>query len=197
MGNDTQTTILIFIINIFISAGVGFIAASMKIGIYKNKVDNLETTVGKDEHGGLRKTVGDMRDKVISCETSLKEREPLTKRRSPISLTERGLKILKASGGETLVDDNFKELLKNIDALKPATAYDVQEDAKKVIDNLREDVRLNPIKDYLFKDGSSLDDAATVMSIYLRDKVLKHKKWNVADIDHFKTTDKSDDGQED
>lgn len=192
MDQNTQTTVIIFVINIVISGLVGFVVASMRIGIYKNKVDNLETTVGKDEHGGLRKTVGDMRDKVIACETSLKEREPLTKRKSPISLTERGLGLLKNSGGEKFVDDNFDELLKKVDELKPTTAYDVQEDAKKVIEGLREDERLNPIKEFLFKDGSSLDEVATVMGIYLRDKVLKHKDWNVEDIDQHETTEPED-----
>lgn len=188
IDQNVLATIAIFVANAVISFIVGTIAASMKIGEYKNKVDNLESTIGKDEHGGLRKTVGDVRDKVIACETSLKEREPLTKRKSPVSLTDRGINFLKDSGGEKLVDDNFDELLKKVDGLDPKTAYDVQEDARKVIEGLRDDERINPLKEFLFKDGSTIEDLFTVMSISLRDKVLNKKNWNVADIEDSKPT---------
>lgn len=167
---------------------VGYGAASRKIGEYKGKVDALEITVGKDEHGGLRKTLGDVHAKVIACETRLEERGPLLQRQSPVSLTERGSKFLDDSGGKDFVDNNFGELLGVVDAMKPKTAYDVQEDSKQAIKGLREDERLNDIKEYLFKDGSTLEEAFAVMSIYLRNKILTHKNWNVEDIDHQEGT---------
>lgn len=184
MDGKTLVTIGLFVVNAIIAGAVGWGAASRKIGTYQNKVDNLETTIGKDEHGGLRKTVGDIHSKVIACETRLQEREPLTRRRSPVSLTDRGSSFLDSSGGKQFVDDNFDELLASVEVLEPKTAYDVQEDAKQVIESLRDDERLNPIKDFLFKDGSTLDEVFTVMAIYLRNKVLTHKNWNVEDIDH-------------
>lgn len=186
MGMDEKTlvTIGLFVINAIIAAAVGWGAASRKIGTYQNKVDNLETTIGKDEHGGLRKTVGDIHGKVIACETRLEERGPLTKRESPVSLTERGSAFLEDSGGKKFVDDNFGELLASVEVMEPKTAYDVQEDAKKVVRALEDDQRLNPIKEFLFKDGSTLDDVFEVMAVYLRNKVLAHKNWNVEDIDH-------------
>lgn len=177
-------TLLVFVVNALIAAAVGWGAASRKIGTYQNKVDNLEATIGKDEHGGLRKTVGDIHVKVIACETRLEERGPLLKRESPVSLTERGAAFLENSGGKLFVDDNFPELLAGVENLDPKTAYDVQEDAKKVIEGLSEDERLNSIKEFLFKDGSTLEDAFAVMAVYLRNKVLTHKDWNVEDIDH-------------
>lgn len=192
MDQNTLVTIVIFVINLIIAGIVGFVTASFKIGQYQNKVDNLETTVGKDEHGGLRKTVGDVRDKVIACETALKEREPLTRKRSPVTLTDRGAKFLQDSGSKQFVEDNFDELLKKIEDLKPTTAYDVQENAKRIVEELRGDERLNPIKEFLFKDGSSMDDVVTVMGTYLRDKILKHKNWNIEDIDSHLETDKKD-----
>ena len=181
-----QTPVLVFIVNLVLSAAAGAIAASIRIGVYKNKVDNLETTVGKDEHAGLRKTVGDVRDKVVACETSLKEREPLTKKRSPVSLSDRGEMFLKSSGGEQFVNEHFDELLKNIEERNPQTAYDVQIYAEEAIKGLHDDERLNPLKEFLFKDGSSMDDLTVVMGIYLRDKILKYKQWNVSNIDKYK-----------
>lgn len=188
MSDEALVMIGIFLANGIVAAAVGWGAASRKIGSYQTKVDNLETTIGKDEHGGLRKTVGDIHGKVIACETRLEERGPLTKRESPVSLTERGSAFLENSGGKQFVDDNFGELLANVETMNPQTAYDVQEDAKKVVADLREDERLNPIKDFLFKDGSTLEDVFEVMAIYLRNKVLSHKNWNVEDIDHQEGT---------
>jgi hypothetical protein len=191
MDQNTLVTIGIFIANMVVAALVGWGAASKKIGEYQNKVDGLEVTMGKDEHGGLRKTVGDIHTKVIACETRLEERGPLLQRQSPVSLTERGSKFLEDSNGKQFVDENFSELLSIVDAMDPKTAYDVQEDAKEAINKLTDDDRINPIKEYLFKDGSTLQEAFAVMSIYLRNKILTHKEWNVADIDHQEGTDES------
>lgn len=180
---DPLVTTGIFLANVVIGAVAGTVAASFKIGQYKNKVDNLETTIGRDEHAGLRKTVGEVNAKVIACETRLDVKEPLGRRKSPVSLTGRGNSFLENSGGRQFVDDNFTELLGKVDELDPKTAYDVQEDSQKVIERLVDDERINPIKIFLFKDGSTWEDAVFVMGIYLRDSVLKHKNWNVDDID--------------
>lgn len=184
MEQNTLVTIGVFIANMVVAGVVGWGAASRKIGEYQNKIDSIETTIGKDEHGGLRKTVGDVHAKVIACETRLEERGPLTQRQSPVSLTERGLKFLEDSGGKVYVDDHFDRLLDAVDAMNPQTAYDVQEDARKIIDQLADDESINPIKEFLFKDGSTLREAFEVMSVYLRNKILTHKDWNVDDIDH-------------
>jgi len=189
MNLDT-TTIIVFISNLALSALVGFITASFRIGEYKNKVDNLETTLGKDEHAGLRKTVGDLNSKVVACETSLKEREPLARRKSPISLTDRGNVLLNQSGGKQFVDENYDDLRKKVDEMNPTTSYDIQEDSKKIVNELEKDDRINPLKDYLFKDGSSLDDLFFVMGIYLRNKILKDKGWNLDEIDLYEQADK-------
>lgn len=178
-----QNTIIMFAINLVLSGLVGFGAASFKIGKYINKVETLENTVGKDEHCGLRKTVGEMRDKVITCETLLNNKGPLTQKKSPVSLTDRGTFFLNASGGKKFIDDHFEELLAKVEEKSPRTAYDVQELSKEVIASLKEDDRLIPLKEFLFKDGSTLSDLIEVMGVYLRDKVLTHKNLNVQDID--------------
>lgn len=183
MDQQTQITIVVFAVNIIISALVSIAVAFFRIGNYQNKVDTLETTIGRDEHNGLRKTVGELSRSVTQCETLLKEREPLGKRKSPLALTERGIRFLNESGAKKFVDDNFRDLLQQVEGMNPQTAYDVQEDSKSVIEKLRDDSRLNPLKEWLFKDGSTLDDLFFVMSIHLRDKVLENKNWNVKDID--------------
>ncbi|MEK7528974.1 MAG: hypothetical protein AAB592_04360 [Patescibacteria group bacterium] len=180
---DQTLQILLFIGNLLIAGVVGFIGASIRIGEYKNKVDTLENTVGHDEHCGLRKTVGDVRDKVIACETSLKEREPLTKKKSPISLTERGQTLLEASGGKAFIDTNLPLLSGKIDAKEAKTAYDIQEVSKAVLQEMTTDNLFVPLKEYLFKEGLEIEDLIIVMGIYLRDKVLAQKGILPEDVD--------------
>ncbi len=182
---DSTFQIVLFIANLLVAGVVGFVGASFKIGEYRNKVDSLESTVGRDEHGGLRKTLGEVRDKVIACETNLTLRGPLTQKKSPISLTERGDKFLKDSGGEKFVDEHFTELLEKVESLSPQTSYDIQESSKQAIEGLKEDERINPIKEFLYKDGSTLEDLFTVMGVYLRDKILKHKNIDASDVDKY------------
>jgi hypothetical protein len=60
--------------NVFIPLAVSLITGIATFFVYREKVSRLEKDVGK-----LHDEVRDIRDKVIACETSLKEREPLTK----------------------------------------------------------------------------------------------------------------------
>lgn len=173
-----DTSIIVSIAGVLVSALISFIVANIRIGEYKNKVDTHASDIRdlKDEHK-------EVRDKVIACETSLKEREPLGRRKSPVALTDRGNKVLLESGGKDFIDESFAELNGMVDAMNPRTSYDVQEDSKKVIEALTSDVRINPLKEYLFKEGMELEDIVFVLGIYLRDKILESKKWNMDDID--------------
>jgi hypothetical protein len=118
----------------------------------------------------------DLRERMMAAETLLKERAPsVTKRKSPLSLTERGSSLLVDSGAERFVDEHFDELMEGVNRLNPKTAYDIQEDAKKVIEGLQADDRINPIKEFLFEDGSTLEELVAVMGIYLRDKILAQR----------------------
>ena len=164
--------------NVIIPLAVSLVTGVATFFVYREKVSRLEKDVGK-----LHDEVRDIRDKVIACETSLREREPLTKRKSPISLSERGRRVLEDSGGRKFVDDNLKELKKAVEGKSPQTSYDVQEMARKVIRSMTDDTRLNGMKEYLFKEGIDIDDLITVLSIYLRDKVLEAKNWKAEDID--------------
>jgi len=175
----------IFILNLLISAAVGYGAAAFKIGEYKNKVDTLESTVGKDEHGGLRRTLGEVKDKVVACEVILKERGPLAERKSPISLTERGDNVLKESGGMDYVDDQKESLLAFIRDKNPKSAYDVQEFAKLAMELRAKEDDFIPLKNYAYKEGMDLDDILFVTGIYLRDITLDPLGFSHEDIDKF------------
>ena len=165
---------------VIISALVSFLIASSRIGEYKNKVDTAVSDITD-----LKKELKEVRDKAVACETSLKEREPLTRKRSPIALTDRGSKVLNESGGKKFIEDNYEELKNNVDEKKPETSYDIQEISRNVIEEMKNDQRLNSLKEYLFKEGMELDDIVEVLGIYLRDKILNDKKLSVKDIDNY------------
>ncbi|MCC6405374.1 MAG: hypothetical protein IT405_03230 [Candidatus Yanofskybacteria bacterium] len=169
---------IFFIVNLLLAAIVGGLSAVFTIGQYKSKVDRAEKDIE-----GVQKEVKEIRDKTIKCETMLDNQGPLTKKKSPISLTERGEKVLTESGGRKFVDDNITDLLSKVDGENVKTSYDVQEASKKVIATLEADDRMTAIKDYLFKEGLEFSDVTEVLGIYLRDKIITTKGWNVKDID--------------
>lgn len=168
------------IVGVLMSGLVSFIVASVYIGTYKNKVDTNCNDISE-----IKKEQKEIRDKVISCETSLKEREPYTKRKSPISLTERGQELLNNSGGRGFIEGQFEKLLSEIEAKDPKTAYDIQEFSRQAIDAMSDDNLFNPLKEFLFKEGIDLADLVNVMGIDLRDRVLVRKNWKTADIDKY------------
>lgn len=172
---DELTTIIIELV----AAGIaGAISAFMTMGTYKNKVDTLgeDVRVMKDE-------IKLIRDKAVACETLLDERGPLTKRRSPVSLTDRGRIVLENSGGKKFVDDKIESLSGKVEEKNPNTAYDIQELSKEVIASMKDSDDFNIFKDYLFKEGLSIDDIVEVLSIYLRDKILELKHLQAEDVD--------------
>ncbi len=175
-----NVNIILSIASIIVSALVSFIVASVRMGVYKNKVDTNCSDISD-----IKRESKEVRDKVIACETSLKEREPLTRRKSPVSLTDRGTKVLNESAGAKFIDSIYEELKRKVEEKNPKTSYDVQEISKKIISSLGNDERLNPMKEYLFKEGLALPDLFEVLGIYLRDKILKEKNWNADDIDRF------------
>lgn len=178
-----DTSIIVSIAGVVVSALISLIISSMKIGAYKNKVDTNCTDIGD-----IKREQKEVRDKVIACETSLKEREPLTRKKSPVTLTSRGERVLNDSGGKKFVDDNYPELKTKVESKSPSTSYDIQETSKQVIEELKEDTRINPIKEYLFKEGMDISEILNVLGIYLRDKFLKDKGVAVADIDQHDPT---------
>lgn len=167
-------------LSILIPLGTSLAGAVITFFVYKDRVDSMSKSVDK-----LSEEMRQIRDKVISCETSLKERaqEQFWQRQSPVSLTPSGEKLLKDSGGHDFVAFNLQELSSKVDDAKPKTAYDVQEQSQKVLQVLRDDDRFNTIKDYAFKEGMALEVIIQVMALYLRDRILAAKGLDVKDID--------------
>lgn len=169
--------------DVFIPLAVSLVTGIATFFVLREKVSRLEKDVKE-----VRDEVKEIRDKAIACETSLKEREPLKKSKSPVSLTDRGQRVLKDSTSQIFVDDNYAELKSLVEAKGPQTAYDIQELSHNVALGLRTDARINPIKDYAFKEGLGLDEILDILGIYLRDKILSERGINTNDIDKHDPT---------
>jgi len=163
-----ETNLFVQYANVIIPLAVSLITGIATFFVYREKVNHLEKEVEK-----LRTEMKEIRDKAIACETSLKEREPLTKRKSPVVLTDRGNKVLTDSKGNEFIDTNYTELKKAVEATNPQNSYDIQEASRKVVEGLKDDQRINQVKEYLFKEGMEFNEIVEVLGIYLRDKILK------------------------
>lgn len=163
-----------------VAALVSFLAIFILIGKYKEKVDAAERHI--TAHGVK---LDDLGDRVARVEGGL-ERDrantPYVKRKSPLSLTEKGKVLLLDSKGNKYIDDNKGNLIGAIKAAAPKTAYDVQELSRTVVESHSNDDNFSPIKEFAFKEGLDLKDIIDVMGIYLRDIALPEFGFNVSQI---------------
>jgi len=93
---------------------------------------------------------------------------------SPLKPTLYGVQLIKESGLEKVLDDNKDFLIGEIKKLLPEnyTEYDVQENSRKVLSNLKNNPILNPVKEYVFKNGMDIDIILDTGGLWLRDDFL-------------------------
>lgn len=162
MSTDTIVTIIISVLTSGITA---FAIISYRMGRYSEKIDQLEKCN-------------------LNTRLSTLEGRQLTKRNSPVDLTENGNNVLNDSSGKSFIDDNYNELKGKVESKSPTNSYDIQEFSKHVIQEIQDDVRMDPVKEYLFKEGMEIQDIIEVLGIYLRNKILEEKHIAVGDIDN-------------
>ncbi len=175
MDTTTATAILISSVSGgLVGLVTAFLTVSYKMWKYTEKVDQLEKN---NLHGRLSTLEGKF--------DSMKDASAFIKRKSPISLTDRGEEMINVSQGKALVDSNYQMLLNFIKEKNPTTAYDVQEYSFKVLDERRDEDIFIPLKNYAFNEGIDYDLILKVVSVYLRDKALIDFNFTQADIDKY------------
>lgn len=147
---------------------------AFKIGIYKEKFDNLEKAK-LPEKVNAHETKLAVLDEFKNNTTKTLDRT-LFKAKSPLSLTDEGQKLLNDSGFKNIFENVKDELIKRFfEEINPKTQYDTQEKARQWMDDLsREDYKpFVPIKSYAFKTGSDYAQILRAGSILLRDYYLE------------------------
>ena len=116
--------------------------------------------------------LGELLERVSKIEGRL---DPYIQKKSPLTLTEKGTKLLKESGVEAYIEKNKDTLIKKFDdSISP---LDIQEKAKKV---MNEEIQKSiAIKNYIYKEGEELESVVRVAGIALRDAVIKEKNIQV------------------
>ena len=94
-------------------------------------------------------------------------------------MTEKGKALLLDSKGKDYIDAHIDSLIKDINDVSPKTPYDVQELAKKILEQRSNDDSFNQIKEFAYKQGFELNLIIEVMRIYLRDQALAKLEFNM------------------
>ena len=148
---------LLVIFNGVLIAVIGWLAKE-QLGDIKKRMEKLTDTVAGM---GIRLTKVEMK---LFPETANPG--------SPLSLTDRGKKLLKESGLEEYIGQNKEELLKYFDGID--NPLDIQTRAKDVmVEKIRENKRA---RDYTYNEGINELEIEIAAGIALRDVVLEHKK---------------------
>ena len=180
MSSELIVSIAVPVASFIISLLTALLVVSHKLGEYKNKVDTLEITLGKDEHGGLRKTLGDTKtevDKLLEFKISAQKfiDNEIYKAKSVLGLTTYGQELVDQSGLTEIFPDVRDDLIIKLAEKKPLAKYDVQEMARGLMDELTEYKAFESIKTYAFQNGKDYGQILRAGAILLRDYYLtKH-----------------------
>lgn len=118
----------------------------------------------------------------------------VTKSTSPLVLNDAGNKILRDSGIDKIIQQNYQDILNKVKERNPENAYKAQEDIIDIVKDLKNFPDLiNVIELGAFSSGSDVDTVLFVGAIDIRDKILEELKLYPHDIDEFDTKKKNDD----
>ena len=161
---NLQTILTIAGISNFVLLVGHFVVFIYKWGRINEKVDGIKEKIDKrDKHGE--------RLAALEQNAGLWNKEN-TRNDSPVSLTEKGVLLLKESGAEEFVERNKNDLLKHFEHVDEP--FDIQEKSLEIVEQeLRKDKK---VKEYLFQNGAKgMGEVVEVAGIALRDIVLEHK----------------------
>ncbi len=174
-------TLIIIVSSGVVAAFVSILSVVLMLGTYKQKVDTHET--GIEKHNTK---ISELSDRVSRLEGGVdrdRAHNEYIKRKSPLNLTEKGKAMLLDSSGNDYIDKNKETLVDAVRSKSPKTAYDIQELARKVIEERSNDDAFNPIKEFAFKNGHRLELLIDIMGIYFRDIALKEMGYSLKDLD--------------
>jgi hypothetical protein len=132
------------------------------------------------ETKGIKATADRLVVAVTEMQTVLKSKKSfnftalLEKGASPLRPTEFGANLIKNSGLEKILDENKEFLCTKLRASLPTahTEYDVQENARKLLVDLKNDPIMNPVKQYVYNNPMEIETILMVGGLWLRDDFL-------------------------
>jgi len=180
--NDTT---IIFNVNagmLIVSMAVFFI--SLFAIIWKGKKEISDAI--KEEIMPFKKTGTNIVNAITEVQTILRNKfkglniahSLVEKSGSPLRPTEYGVQLIKESGLEKILDDNKDFLCTKLKASLPKeyTEYDVQEKARSLLIELKDDPILNPVKKWIYENPTDIEVLLKVAGLWLRDDFLKQPR---------------------
>jgi len=100
--------------------------------------------------------------------------------KSPVKPTEYGVKLVKESSLKNILDTRrakfIRELKEKLDKHRPFTDYDIQEQARMLLVDYKDNKIMIPVKNYAFQNGISVEIILRTGGLILRDMFLEEKK---------------------
>lgn len=159
---------------------IGSLIATIFLAAWRlsGSISRLDATIT-----GLLTRLDDFHDRLINIEG---KGNNAFQSSSPVSLTEKGKRIVEETGLKPFIDEHKDEFIQRCAKEKNvATAYDVQEAAFDFFNEYRFDPEFeNKIKEFAYREGVSMDVVRRVAGIYFRDEFLKDRGMDVKEIDH-------------
>jgi len=183
-----QTTQIVFNVdaNVLLVGLVVFFLALLGI-IWKGKSEM--GNVVDDKISGLNKIIPKLTQAIVELQSIVSNKikgtiinqSILETSGSPLAPTEYGAELIKKSGLEKILGDYKDDLRIKLKAnlLKDYTEYDVQETARNLLVSLKDDIMMNPIKEYIYNNPMDIELILRVGGLWLRDDFLgKERKIN-------------------
>lgn len=146
----------------------------------ETKIDHLEYRIGN-----LETDVKDIKHRMNRLEPAVTEIQSVLRDKgvrlyqplllgpgSPLKLTPAGEELAKRYDGYNFIENNKDFFLALLEQANPASGYDVQEIAKKVLAESVFHPIFNPIKKIVYDEGASIEPILSVLMVILRDAYL-------------------------
>ncbi|MDO4987245.1 MAG: hypothetical protein Q4E46_02965 [Candidatus Saccharibacteria bacterium] len=159
------------IVSIIISVAAAIATSFLTLGKYKEKVDQLEKRGEKDGNkiNDVEKAVVELKTMISSLEKNIDRIDGVAQSHSPLSLTEKGKKLIKDSGLLDIFDKIKDDLVKDLEKEKPISQYDTQEKARMLMTSLYSDRRFTSVEKWAYENGRDFAQILRAGSIPLRD----------------------------
>lgn len=176
----TDTSIIFNISAGSMTIGLFFFFVALLAIVWKGKKEIADTI--KEELNPFKKTGNSIIHAINEAQTILRNKFPgvsiihnlVETGESPLKPTEYGAQLIKDSGLEKVIDENRDFLRTKLKASLPKdyTEYDVQEKARSLFIELKDNPILNPVKKWVYENPTDIEVILKVGGLWLRDDFL-------------------------
>lgn len=185
IGVMTQGTIFTFNVDAgAMLVGIATLFAALLTITWKGREEMVE--ILETETGPIKFAMNRMACAVTEIQTILKNNirgltimnSIIERSTSPLRLTNHGASLIRESGLEKILNDNKELLCAKLKAKLPQnhTEYDVQENARKLLNELKNDSLMNPVKTYVYDHPMDMEMILNAGGLWLRDDFLKQPR---------------------